>query len=402
MQGLDRPLAGVTVVDLTVNIAGPSATLILADLGARVLKVEPPGGDVSRTWSPQDTDGFSSVFSAFNRGKESIVLDAKSVEGQRLLHELVKHADVFIESMRPGKADALGLGWDALREINERLIYCSVNAFGNVGPLAGVAGFDAVVQAYSGLMDLTGHPGGDPARVGGAVVDVGAGTWAALEILAALLQRQQDGKGARVQSTMLGTAISYMLHHLVSTRLGVEPTRLGSAQHNFAPYQAIRTSDRLVMVGVNSDAMWKRAALALGVPELADDDRFRDNVIRNANRVELIAEIERALEMVPAERVVDRLAAAGVPAAVVRPIGALIDDPQLDAMGMWGTTSTGTVLPRTPAADPDLPVGDVPYAGEHTVAILSEFGIEGDELSHLMNAFVVEQHGLGAMDKELT
>jgi CoA:oxalate CoA-transferase len=397
---VERPLAGMTVVDLTVNIAGPSATLILADLGARVLKVEPPGGDVSRAWFPQDADGFSTVFSAFNRGKESVVVDAKTPEGRRLLHQLVAKADVFVESMRPGKAAALGMGWDELRAINERLIYCSVNAFGDVGPMAGVAGFDAVIQAYSGLMDLTGHPDGDPARVGGAVVDVGTGTWAALGVLAALLQRQRDGKGRRVQMTMLGTAVSYLMHHLVSTRLaGVEPKRLGTAQHNFAPYQAIRAADRMVMIGVNSDGMWRRAAAALGAPHLAEDPRFLSNAVRTAHRDELIAELESAIRTVPAATVVDRLMAASVPASAVRPISALVTDPQLDALGLWGNTSTGVPLPRTPAADANWPVGDVPRTGAHTLAILLELGIGGEDLA---DALAVELDPKRTGDKELT
>jgi crotonobetainyl-CoA:carnitine CoA-transferase CaiB-like acyl-CoA transferase len=398
-----RPLDGITVVDLTVNIAGPSATLILADLGARVLKIEPPGGDVSRKWFPQDADGFSTVFSVFNRGKESIVVDAKTTEGRRLLHQLVEKADVFVESMRPGKAGALGMGWDDLRIINERLIYCSVNAFGDVGPMAGVAGFDAVIQAYSGLMDLTGYPDGDPARVGGAVVDVGTGAWAAIGVLAALLQRQHDGEGRRVQMTMLGTAVSYLMHHLGSTRLaGVEPKRLGTAQHNFAPYQAIRAADRMVMIGVNSDGMWRRTAVALGAPDLADDVRFQNNVARNANRDELIAELESAIEAMPAMTVVDRLTAASVPASVVRPIGDLVDDPQLTALGLWGNTSTGVSLPRTPVADPNWPVGDVPRAGEHTRSILRELAIDGEEFATLLEASAVDLHPDRKGDKELT
>ena len=398
-----RPLEGVTVVDLTVNIAGPSATLILADLGARVLKIEPPGGDVSRAWYPQDPDGFSTVFSTFNRGKESIVVDAKKPAGRQVIHQLVARADVFVESMRPGKAAALGIGWDDLRAVNDRLIYCSVNAFGDVGPMAGVPGFDAVIQAYSGLMELTGHPDGDPARVGGAVVDVGTGTWAALGVLAALMQRQRDGRGRRVQLTMLGTAIGYLMHHMVSTRLaGVHPKRLGTAQHNFAPYQSIRAADRMVMVGVNSDAMWRRAAEGLRVPDLADDERFRTNDARNAHRVELIDELEAAVSTVPAATVVDRLMAVSVPASVVRPIGDLVDDPQLDALGVWGRTSTGVSLPRTPIAETQGDIGDVPRAGEHTLTILRELGVDGEALDELLETVAVELHPNRTGDKELT
>ena len=384
------PLDGVTVVDLTVNIAGPSATLMLADLGARVIKVEPPGGDISREWTPRDEQGVSTVFSAFNRDKESIVIDAKTAEGRRDIRRLVADADVFVESMRPGKAAALGLGWEELSALNERLVYCSVNAFGDVGPLAGVAGFDAVIQAYSGLMELTGYPDGEPARVGGAVVDVGTGTWAALGVVAALLQRERDGRGRRVQMTLLGTAIGYMMHHLLSARLaGVEPKRLGTAQHNFAPYQAIRAADGMVMIGVNSDPMWRRATLALDAEHLMEDPRFVDNGSRNRHRPALIAEIEACIAQMPADMVVERLMQATVPASVVRSIGSLVEDAQLEAMGLWGTTSSGVALPRTPVADPRVPIGEVPQLGQHSESILAEIaGGDGqvDELSSRRSA----------------
>jgi len=369
-----RPLDGVTVVDLTSNIAGPSATLVLADLGARVIKVEPPGGDASRAWTPQ-ADGIATVFSAFNRGKESIIIDGKRPEGRDLLHRLIVNADVFIESMRPGKAGALGLGWDELHALNPALIYCSINAFGDVGPMAGVAGFDAIIQAYSGLMHLTGYPDGDPARVGGAVIDVGTGMWSALGILAALLQRQRDGCGRQVPVTMLGTAVGFMMHHLTSTRLaGVEPQRLGTAQHNFAPYQAVRTADQMVMLGINSDVMWLRAAAMLGDADLGRDARFATNTARMTNRTELIAALEALTEALPASEVVARLTQADVPASEVRTLGALAIDPQLDALGMWGTTPRGSMLPRTPIADICVPIGDVPDPGEQTWPILHELG----------------------------
>ena len=384
-----RPLEGITVVDFTSNIAGPSATLVLADLGARIIKVEPPGGDVSRTWTPQ-ADGIATVFAAFNRGKESIVIDGKHADGRRLMHRMVATADVFIESMRPGKAGALGLGWDELHAINPRLIYCSINAFGDVGPMAGAAGFDAIIQAYSGLMHLTGYPDANPARVGGAVIDVGTGMWGALGILGALLQRQQDGCGRQVPVTMLGTAVGFMMHHLTSTRLaGVEPQRLGTAQHNFAPYQAVRTADQMVMLGINSDAMWLRAATILGNAELGRDPRFATNAARMKNIAELVVAIELLTEMLPADEVVARLTKANVPTSVVRTLGALAVDPQLDALGMWGTTARGSILPRTPVADVSRTIGDVPRPGEHTRSILRGLGLSEAETTALETNCVI-------------
>ena len=389
LVSVPRPLDGTTVVDFTSNIAGPSATLVLADLGARVLKVEPPGGDVSRAWTPQ-VDGMATVFAAFNRGKESIVVDGKRAEGRRLLHRLIGHADVFIESMRPGKAAALGLGWHELHAINPELVYCSINAFGDVGPMAGAAGLDAIIQAYSGLMHLTGYPDGDPARVGGAVIDVGTGMWSALGIMGALLQRQRDGCGRQVPVAMLGTAVGFLMHHLTSTRLaGVEPQRLGTAQHNFAPYQAVRTADQMGMLGINSDAMWVRAAAMLGGAPLGSDPRFATNGARMANRVELIAALERLTVALPAAEVVARLTRADVPASVVRTLGALATDPQLDALGLWGTTARGSVLPCTPVADVNVSISDVPSVGEHTRLILRSLGLSESEMDGLETDGVV-------------
>ncbi len=384
-----KPLVGLTVLDLTSNIAGPSATLILADLGARVIKVEPPGGDASRSWYPH-TDNESAVFAAYNHGKQSVIVDAKSVSGRELLCRLVERADVFVESMRPGKADALGLGWSQLSAINPRLIYSSINAFGSDGPMAGVAGFDAIIQAYSGLMDLTGYADGAPARVGGSVIDVGTGMWAAVEILAALLQRQQTGRGSLASTAMLGTATSFVMHHLASVWMaGVTPHRQGTAQHNFAPYQAIKASDGMVMLGVNTDAMFSRAVSALGAAGLANDDRFRTNVGRMRHRDELIVALETATATISRYDVVERLMGAGVPTSVVRSIDELADDEQLTVLGLWGTTESGTKIPRTPVAGPFDGRLVVPRPGQHTREVLNELGVDEAVLHSLIEEGVV-------------
>jgi len=384
-----KPLVGVTVLDLTSNIAGPSATLILADLGARVIKVEPPGGDASRSWYPQ-SDDESAVFAAYNHGKQSIVIDAKSEGGRALLYRLAQRADVFVESMRPGKADELGLGWPQLSTINPRLIYSSVNAFGSEGPMASVAGFDAVIQAYSGLMDLTGYADGAPARVGGSVIDVGTGMWAAIEILAALLERQQTGRGSLASTSMLGTATSFVMHHLASVWMaGVVPQRQGTAQHNFAPYQAIKAADGMVMLGVNTDAMFRRAVTALGADALADDERFRTNGGRMSFRDELIAALEEVTQTQSRYDVVERLMSAGVPTSVVRSISDLADDEQLKILGLWGTTESGAKIPRTPVAGPFDGHLTVARTGQHTKEILIELGLDDSALRSLIQEGVV-------------
>jgi crotonobetainyl-CoA:carnitine CoA-transferase CaiB-like acyl-CoA transferase len=370
---VSSPLSGVTVVDLTINLAGPFASQVLRDLGARVIKVEPPAGDDSRTWPPY-VDGVATVFAAFNRGKESVVIDAKRPEGRELLHALVKRADVFLESLRPGKAAALGLAWEDLEPLNPRLVYCSVNAFGDEGPMSGAPGFDAIVQAYSGIMDLTGHPDGDPSRVGAAMIDVGTGMWAAIAILAALSHPDPDRRGGRVQATMLGTAVSFLQHHLAAVRLaGSVPTRLGTAQHNFAPYQAVHTRDRLVMVGVNSDRMWQRFCAAVEDDgRLGDDPRFAGNAARIEHRDALIGRIEELTSRLGADELVERLSASGIPASAVRPVNDLADDPQLSALGLWGVTDEGHPLPRIPVDAAGAALGAIPRLGQHTAQVLAE------------------------------
>jgi CoA:oxalate CoA-transferase len=383
------PLRGITVIDMTANIAGPFATLTLRGMGARIIKIEPPGGDVSRRWMPADEDA-SAVFSAFNRGKESVQIDAKQSEGQDLIRKMVSRADVFVESFRPGKIDALGLGWDHLEAVKPDLVYCSINAFGESGPAAGLAGFDAIVQAYTGLMDLTGERDGPPCRVGAAVVDVGTGLWAALSTVGALMQRRVDGCGRHVTTTMLGAAVAYSMHHLVATmRTGVAPTRIGTAQHNFAPYEAIRTATRLVMVGVNSDTMWRKFCVAIGDPALASDPRFESNSGRVHNRVELVEAIERCTRTLAAPSLVQCLHEAGIAAAEVRGIADLVDDKQLDAVGLWALAPNGTRYPRVPLSWSPSHGEEVPAAGEHTEQMLRELGIDRRELEELATLRVI-------------
>jgi CoA:oxalate CoA-transferase len=373
----------MTVVDLTVNLAGPFASMVLSDLGARVIKIEPPYGDDARVWPPV-VGQTGTVFIALNRGKESVAIDAKTPAGRELICRLVERADVFMESLRPGKAAALGLDWEDLRSINPGIVYCSINAFGDVGPLARAAGFDAIVQAYSGIMDLTGYPDGDPCRVGAGVIDVGTGMWAVINVLAALLEPDPDRRGGRVQTTLLGTAVGFVMHHLAAARLaGAVPRRMGTAQHNFAPYQAIHASDAMVMVGVNSDRMWRRFCDAIGAAALAQERRYATTAGRIANRAEMIRRIEEVTCQMTSVELVDSLTTEGVPASAVRPVTALLDDPQVAALELWGQTPEGHVLPRVPVPAAAHDLGRVPRLGEHTESVLRELGLESTEIERL-------------------
>lgn len=369
-------LTGITVLDLTSNVAGPFCTLILRDLGATVWKVEPPDtGDVVRRWPPFAPDGTSTTFAALNRGKQSVCVDLKSEQGRAAFLGLVERADVLVDSVRPGSLERMGLGQSRLAEHNPGLVRARISAFGPHGSRAGAPGFDAVIQAYTGLMDLTGHPDQPPARVGTGIVDFGTGMWAALGVLGALLERARSGgePGVDVSATLFGTAVGFLMHHLASVELaGVVPVRIGTAQHNTAPYEAIAAADGLVMVGVTGEALWQAFCAAIDDQELAADPRYADNGRRVAVRHELHERIEKVTRAMTAAELADRLVRAGVPCSPIRDVAALAADPELTAAGLWQQAPHGraAVIPLTvdgAMADGSLAV---PGLGEHTDAVL--------------------------------
>ncbi len=393
-QNAPRPLDGVLVVELASNVAGPFTGLVLRDLGARVLKIENPArGDDVRGWPPY-RDGQSAPFAALNRGKSSVALDVTSHSGREAMLRLVAGADVFIESLRPGKADQLGLGFTDLEAANPRLVYCSISGFGRGGPRGGEAGFDAIVQAYSGLMDLTGYPDGPPARVGTGIIDFGTGLWAAIGILAALSRRNATGRGGRVEGVLLGTAVGLLMHHIASvTMAGKVPTRAGTAQHNAAPYEAIPAADGLFMVGVTNDSLWRRLCIGLSCSELVGDPRFADNAGRVANRDALIDLLSAAVGTRTAADAVARLRQAGVPASEIRSIGSLPDDEQVVALGLIQEFAGGERLAVSPifldGRAPDLVGAAVPDLGATTNAVLREIGYSESDLSQLRATGVI-------------
>jgi crotonobetainyl-CoA:carnitine CoA-transferase CaiB-like acyl-CoA transferase len=401
-------LNGVTVVDLTSNVAGPFCTLILRDLGATVWKVEPPdAGDVVRRWPPFTADGVSTTFTALNRGKQSVCLDLKTDTGRAAFLALVGAADVLVDSVRPGSMEKLGLTAEVLAARNAGLVRARISAFGATGGRAGAPGFDAVIQAYTGLMDLTGYPGQPPARVGTGLVDFGTGMWAALGVLAALLDAERDGarqgahrhgarqgahrhgarqgaegngarRGADVSATLFGTAVGFLMHHLASVELaGVVPARIGTAQHNTAPYEAIAAADGLVMVGVTGPALWQAFCTAIGDPDLAADPRYADNGKRVAARAELHERIETVTRTMTTAALADRLTGAGVPCSPIRDVAALAADPELAATGLWQESAHGRTAVIPLAVDGATADGaaPAPALGEHTDRVLA--AVEG-------------------------
>lgn len=284
------PLDGVRVLDLTRVVAGPYCSMFLGDLGAEVVKVEQPGmGDDTRGWGPPFAGGESAYYLCINRNKQSLTLDIKSKRSVELLRELVKVADVVIENFRPGTMERLHLSEKELRELNPRLIYASLTGFGADGPMSDWPGYDLIVQAWGGLMSITGTPEAEPVKVGVAIIDLVAGLMLGKAITAALYAREKIGVGQRIDTSLLEAEVASLINvgsnYLVG---GKVPTRWGNAHPNIVPYQNFKTADGYLVIGVASEVIWRRFCQAIGRAELIDDNRFADNSKRVANRVELI------------------------------------------------------------------------------------------------------------------
>jgi crotonobetainyl-CoA:carnitine CoA-transferase CaiB-like acyl-CoA transferase/enoyl-CoA hydratase/carnithine racemase len=369
-------LAGMTVLDLTQVMAGPFCTMILADLGADVVKVEnPESGDQTRS-----SFAHPGAFLALNRNKRSITLDLKSEAGRATFHELVRSADVVVENWRPGVAAKLGVDHETLAPLNPGLIYASVSGFGQTGPYADRPGYDLIAQAMSGIMSVTGEPGDRPVKSGIPVADLGAGLFTAVGILAAWASRQRTGQGQYVETSLFEAAVALSVWE--STEFwatGKAPQALGSAHRMSAPYQALATRDGFITVGANNERLWQRLCRALDAEELADDPRFARNDDRMAHRPELAAELERRLAGDDTAAWVERLLAAGVPAGPIQDYRQVLEeDPHVQARGMVTTVehpvegpvpvlSSPLHLSRTPATVRTPP----PLLGQHNDELLA-------------------------------
>jgi CoA:oxalate CoA-transferase len=330
----DGPLAGVVVVDLTRVLAGPFCTLMLAELGARVIKVEPPAGDDSRQFTPFIA-GQSGYFASLNRGKESIALDLKSDADRDVFLGLVREGDVLVENYRPGALDRLGLGYDRLREINPRLIFASVSGFGQTGPWARRPAYDLVVQALGGLMSVTGQPDGPPTKAGTSIGDLTGGMFLLAGVCSALYHRERTGAGLRVDVSMLDGQIAILESAVVRcANTGQAPARLGNRHPAITPFQAYETADRPLVVAAGNDALFARLCEALSLPALAADPRFASNRSRTENAAELQAVLEGVLRRRAAAEWLGVLEGVGVPCAVVQDVAEALDHPQVRARNM--------------------------------------------------------------------
>jgi crotonobetainyl-CoA:carnitine CoA-transferase CaiB-like acyl-CoA transferase len=392
-------LSGVRVLDVTTAIAGPLAALVLSALGADVIKVERPiGGDDTRAWGPPFWQGESATFLAMNAGKRSLAVDLDQPLGGEIIRRLVERADVFLQSLRPGVAERLGLGVEAVRNVNPSIVYCSIGSYGRTGPLADRPGYDPLMQASAGLMSLTGEPDGPPTRPGFSYVDQGTGMWGVIGILAALRQRAESGHGAVVDASLYETALGWVAYPIAGyLASGVVPTRLGSGISILAPSRLFETADGWAMITAANDRFFARLCDALGVPQLAADPRFATNPQRVANREavdELIAERTRHLETAELVALLER---AGVPVAPVRDIAEVVAHPQTEAIGIIEGLPHDRIedlrllgLPlnldgrRLPLA------GAPPTLGEHTRAILEDLGYPDAVIEALASRGVVK------------
>jgi len=380
------PLKGVRVIDVTSSLAGPYCTEILAALGADVVKVEHPGrGDEARAWGPPFHDGASVMFYAANLGKRSLALDIK--RGREVLLRLVERADVFLQSLRPGTARRLGFGPDDLRALNARLVYCDIGAFGRTGPLRDLAGYDSLLQAFGGIISVTGEPERPGVRVGTSLVDQGTGMWAALGILAALLA----GGGRTVDVSLFETAVGLLPYQVTAyLRSGEVPGRHGTAFPLIAPYQVFAAKDGDVMVAAANDGLFARMCTAIGVPELAAEARFATNPDRLARREELAALIQEHIRERSRSELLAALSSAGVPAAPVNDVGQVADHEQTAALGLIQHTPEPTVaLPVSFDGVRALHRSPPPRLGEHTLAVLGEAGYDDATIAGLVEEGIV-------------
>jgi formyl-CoA transferase/CoA:oxalate CoA-transferase len=377
------PLDGVRVLDLTRNLAGPYAAMILAELGADVVKVESPDGDDTRQWGPPFWDGEGPVFLAANRNKRSIVLDLRTDEARAAMERLCRRSDVLLESFRPDALERLGYGYAWARSVNPGVLYCSVTPYGDGGPLRDRPGYDPLIQAFSGIMSVTGEPDRAPVRVGVSVIDMGTGMWAAMSVLAALLQRQRDGRGRRIVTSLYETGLAWMSYHLASYwGAGEAPGRYGSAASMIVPYQAFPTRDGHLMIAAPNDGLFGRLCAALGHAEWAADARFAHNPDRVAHRDELTALIGEATSGHSTEELAASLRAAGVPCSPIRDAAGAAQDPQTLASGMVQALDHPAIDGFRSLGLPFLLDGErpplrrpPPGLGEHQAEVLEELGL---------------------------
>jgi crotonobetainyl-CoA:carnitine CoA-transferase CaiB-like acyl-CoA transferase len=397
--GADRGvLHGVRVLDLTRNIAGPYCAMILGDLGADVIKVERPGaGDDVRDWRPPAWNGISTTFLAFNRNKKSVAVDLDRDEGRDVVFRLARRSDVLLESFRRGSLARRGLDYERVSAENPRIVYCTITGFGTVGPHKDRPGYDPVLQAYSGIMSLTGEPGGRPLRTGPSIVDNGTGMWAALGVVCALLARERTGRGAHVETSLLDTGVTWIGYHLLGyLATGRVPRPVGTTATMIAPYEGFATRDGFLQLAAGNNRIWLRLCDVLDLPALPTDPRFRTNADRVAHREELHEILEARFRTETAAYWEDALLAHDVPCSRVRTLADVAADPQVAALGLLAPVAH-RAIPNFQMVDLPLKIDGrraaaqvaPPAVGQDTDEVLGELGYSAADIAALRGSGAV-------------
>ena len=398
MPRADRPLSGMRVLDLTRVLAGPFCSMILGDMGAEVIKIEEPGkGDDTRSWPPF-LGGEATYFLAVNRNKQSLTLNLKAPEGRKILERLVKKSDVVLENFRTGTMERLGLGYAALKKINPKLVYCAISGFGESGPEASRAGYDLIVQAESGLMDITGFEDGPPVKVGTSIADLVAGMSAAHGVTLALLARTRTKKGQKVEISMLDAMAALLTYQAgIYFGTGARPSRRGNKHPSIVPYEVFKAADAYLTLGVANNSLWERCCAAMERPDLVKDPRYAREADRVTNRETLVPLLNEILGGRSADEWMKRFEAVGVPAGRIRTVAEVCESEHLKARGMIVT------LPHPKAANlrvlgvpirlhatPGKAVAAPPLLGQHTERVLrAVLGVGKAEVARLRKSGVV-------------
>lgn len=391
-------LSGLRVIDLTQNVAGPFCTQVLGDLGAEIIKVERPrGGDDTRAWTPPSIGDQSATFVALNRNKSSIAVDFDSEAGRQAIIDLAARADIFVHSLKPGSMEKRRLGWEDLRAVNGRLVYCSMSAFGSSGPLGDLPGYDPLMQAFTGVMSTTGNEGEDPVRVGVSLIDIGTGMWSVIGIISALLRRQSTGVGSNIEASLLDTGIGWMsifVSNYVAT--GQVPRKMGSAMAMTAPYELFKAADGSVFIAAGNDRLFSRVCAGLGCPQLAADSRFLSNPNRVANREALHAALEeRTCTRTVAENL-EILRSVGAPCSELNSVAQMIKHEQVLASKMLmpikiagGTEHQVVALPIRIDGSRGSRFDEPPTLGRDSERVLREIGYDAARVQMLRDTGVV-------------